>query len=149
MNGEITHVSKLVPTPILRNKQNDLKDVSANVPASKEQQVTAKAEVKTQALTASTEAKEAKEAKESKEAKEAALDSVKSAAETGNSIFQATNRSLKFEVDDSTQKVVVKVVDSNTGDVVRQIPSEEMLDFVKRMQELEGDNQGTILQDRV
>jgi len=42
---------------------------------------------------------------------------------------------------------VVKVVDSETGDVVRQIPSEEMLAFIRRMQELDG-QQGSMIQDR-
>ncbi|MDD2800338.1 MAG: flagellar protein FlaG [Methylococcales bacterium] len=50
-------------------------------------------------------------------------------------------------MDESTQKVVVKIVDSKSGDVVRQIPSEDMLTFIKRMQELDG-QQGTMLQDR-
>jgi flagellar protein FlaG len=73
---------------------------------------------------------------------------VKTAATKGNSILQEINRNLEFQVDDSTQKVVVKIVDSKSGDVVRQIPTEEMLAFIKRMQEMEGD-QGTLLQDRV
>ncbi|MDP3334679.1 MAG: flagellar protein FlaG, partial [Methylococcaceae bacterium] len=79
--------------------------------------------------------------------KETSLELVKSAAAQGNSILQATNRNLEFQVDDSTKKVVVKIVDSKSGDVVRQIPSEDMLAFIKRMQDLEG-NQGTMLQDR-
>lgn len=139
MNSEITHVSKLVPVTVLRNKQNDLNAVSANKNPVKEQPVgieLSKEILKTQPVTLNA------------EAKEASLDSVKSAAATGNSILQATNRNLEFQVDDSTKKIVVKIVDSKTGDVVRQIPSEEMLDFIKRMQELEGDNQGTMLQDK-
>jgi len=75
------------------------------------------------------------------------LELLKSAAVKGNTILQATNRNLEFQVDESTQKVVVKIVDSKSGDVVRQIPSEDMLAFIKRMQELEG-QQGTMLQDR-
>lgn len=139
MNSEITHVSKLVPVPVLRNKQNDSKEVAANASAAKEQQIE---------LESSKEVFKIQPAVLNDEAKEASLDSVKSAAATGNSIFQSANRNLEFQVDDSTQKVVVKIVDSKTGDVVRQIPSEDMLDFIKRMQDLEGDNQGTMLQDK-
>lgn len=140
MNSEITHVSKLVPATVLRNKQSDLKDVSANTAVAKEQQVKE---------ASSKEVSDTQSATVNAEKKEASLDAVKSAAATGNSIFQASNRSLEFQVDDSTQKVVVKIIDSKTGDLVRQIPSEDMLEFVKRMQELEGDNQGTMLQDKV
>jgi len=75
------------------------------------------------------------------------LDSVKKAAEQGNSLLQAANRSLHFQIDESTKRVVVKVVDSETGKIVRQIPSEEMLDFVKRMQALDG-QKGAVIQDR-
>jgi flagellar protein FlaG len=75
------------------------------------------------------------------------LTSVKTAAATGNSIMQATNRNLEFQVDDSTKKVVVKIVDSQSGKVLRQIPSEDMLAFIDKMQKLEGDK-GSVLQDR-
>lgn len=72
---------------------------------------------------------------------------VKSAAAQGNSLLQSVRRNLQFQVDDSTKELVVKIVDSESGKTVRQIPSEEMLDFVKRMQELEGQH-GSVLQDR-
>ncbi|WKJ89673.1 flagellar protein FlaG [Methylomonas montana] len=72
---------------------------------------------------------------------------VKLAADQGNNLLQAANRNLQFKVDDETKELVVKVVDSDSGEVVRQIPAEEMLAFIKRMQELEG-QQGSVLQDR-
>lgn len=75
------------------------------------------------------------------------LDAVKKAADQGNSLLQAVNRNLQFKVDDSTKELVVKIVDSESGELVRQIPSEEMLAFIKRMQELDG-QQGSMIQDR-
>lgn len=75
------------------------------------------------------------------------LESVKKAADKGNSLLQSVNRNLQFKVDDSTKELVVKIIDSESGDVVRQIPSEEMLAFIRRMQELEG-QQGSVIQDR-
>jgi len=141
MNSEITNVAKLVPVTVLSNKQNNLKASSANVNAGNEK-IAAASEDSSKMQTASLKANEEKQP-----AKETSLELVKSAAAKGNSILQATNRNLEFQVDDSTKKVVVKIVDSKNGDVVRQIPSEEMLVFIKRMQELEG-SQGTMLQDR-
>lgn len=42
--------------------------------------------------------------------------------------FASSNqRNLDFSIDDSTGKVVVKVVATDTGEVVRQIPSETAL----------------------
>lgn len=75
------------------------------------------------------------------------FDVVRKAAEDGNSLLQAVNRNLQFKVDESTKEVVVKIVDSESGEVVRQIPSDEMLAFIKRMKELDG-QQGSMIQDR-
>ena len=44
-----------------------------------------------------------------------------------NAYVQNTQRDVDFSVDDSTGRVVVRVVDSVTEEVIRQIPSEEML----------------------
>lgn len=75
------------------------------------------------------------------------LEIAKKAADEGNTLLQAVKRNLQFEVDDSTKELVVKIVDSESGDMVRQIPSEEMLAFIKRMKEMEGE-QGFVIEDR-
>lgn len=75
------------------------------------------------------------------------LDVVKKAVDEGNSLLQSANRSLLFKVDESTQEMVVKIVDSETGKLIRQIPSEDMLAFAKRMMEQEL-QKGAVLQDR-
>jgi flagellar protein FlaG len=69
---------------------------------------------------------------------------LQTAVKQGNEIFQAVQRNLQMEVDDSTKKVVVKVVDQATGDVIRQMPSKEALSFLKQMQEQQGGN-GSII----
>ncbi|MBI2802762.1 MAG: flagellar protein FlaG [Gammaproteobacteria bacterium] len=43
-------------------------------------------------------------------------------------------RSLEFSVDRESGDTVVKVVDSNTKEVIRQIPSEEVLAIAHRLQ---------------
>ncbi|GAB4288132.1 MAG: flagellar protein FlaG [Methylophaga sp.] len=45
-----------------------------------------------------------------------------------NDFMQNFNRSLQFRIDESSGDTVVKVIDSETGDIVRQIPSQELLD---------------------
>jgi flagellar protein FlaG len=47
-------------------------------------------------------------------------------------------RSLKFEIDRELNQVVVKVVDKETGEVIRQIPPEEYVEIMKRLQEVNG-----------
>ena len=48
---------------------------------------------------------------------------------------QKTQRNLDFYVDDQSGRVVVKVVDATSDEVIRQIPSEEMLSVSRRIQE--------------
>lgn len=46
--------------------------------------------------------------------------------------------SVRFEKDSGTNEMVVKVVDSKTDKVIRQIPPQEILDLSKRLDELNG-----------
>ncbi|MCK9512764.1 MAG: flagellar protein FlaG [Pigmentiphaga sp.] len=55
-----------------------------------------------------------------------------------NQRLHAWSTNLRFEIDDETSRVVVQVVDSETGDVVRQIPSEEVLQMSKMLGKLQG-----------
>lgn len=73
------------------------------------------------------------------------LDAMKEAVKAGNTMLQSASSSLSFEIDSATKQVVVKIVDRNTGELVRQIPTVEMLDFMRRMRELEG-NSGSLIQ---
>ncbi len=50
--------------------------------------------------------------------------------------MQNIQRDLSFSVDDSTGDVVVRVVDGETGKIVRQIPSEEILRLTERLDEM-------------
>lgn len=60
-----------------------------------------------------------------------ALDSI-------NSVMRVMNRGLKFSVDADTKAVVVKVIDRETGEVVRQIPAEEALRIKHALHQLQG-----------
>ncbi|WP_181297410.1 flagellar protein FlaG [Pseudomonas sp. Q2-TVG4-2] len=50
--------------------------------------------------------------------------------------MQYAQRDLSFSVDDSTGDVVVKVIDGESGKVVRQIPSEEILRLSERLDDI-------------
>ena len=52
-----------------------------------------------------------------------------------NAYIQNTQRDVDFSVDDSTGRVVVRVVDSVSDEVIRQIPSEEMLAISRHLVE--------------
>ena len=53
--------------------------------------------------------------------------------------LQAHNRNLAFSVDSGTERSVVTVTEANSGDVIRQIPSEEVLRLAERLRELQTD----------
>ncbi|UXY13706.1 flagellar protein FlaG [Chitiniphilus purpureus] len=56
----------------------------------------------------------------------------------------SNSSSLRFSIDEGTGSVVVKVTDTSTDEVIRQIPSEEALAIAKAIDEF----QGMLIQDR-
>ena len=48
---------------------------------------------------------------------------------------QSVQRNLEFSVDDASGETVVKVVASDTGEVIRQIPSEVALKLAESLKE--------------
>ncbi len=58
---------------------------------------------------------------------------VKAAAAEIQDFFQSVKRNLEFSVDESSGKVVVKVIASDSGEVVRQIPNEEVLKLAESL----------------
>lgn len=55
-----------------------------------------------------------------------------------NQVAKALNTRLTFQVDESTGRLIVKVIDSETGEVRRQIPPEEMVRLVEKMKSMVG-----------
>jgi len=58
------------------------------------------------------------------------------AVATIQDFVQSVQRSLNFAVDESSGQVVVKVTDADSGDVIRQIPSEEALNLAENLTEV-------------
>jgi flagellar protein FlaG len=58
---------------------------------------------------------------------QASAEQLKKAVGDINKAMRQSNRNLEFSVDAGTQQVVVKLTDTETGEVIRQIPSEEAL----------------------
>ncbi len=60
------------------------------------------------------------------------------------SFLRRVNRSLEFHVDDASGRMVCSVRDAETGDLIRQIPNEEVL----RMAELAHDETIVLVNER-
>ena len=55
-----------------------------------------------------------------------------------NEMMQSSNTSLNFSVDPKSEEVVIRVMDSQTQTLVRQIPSEEALKLAEYMRGVVG-----------
>jgi uncharacterized FlaG/YvyC family protein len=53
-----------------------------------------------------------------------------------NNSIQNVQRNLEFSMDDKSGRVVIKVTDKETDEVVRQIPSDEVLALAQQLQEM-------------
>ena len=53
-------------------------------------------------------------------------------------MMSVRNRSVQFVKDESSGANVVKVIDDNTGEVIRQLPSEELLGFMRNLTKMLG-----------
>lgn len=55
-----------------------------------------------------------------------------------NDFVKPLNSALQFNIDDSTGQTVVKVIDTDTKEVIKQIPSEDMLALAKALDQIKG-----------
>ena len=58
-------------------------------------------------------------------------------------LLQTNGTKLSFALDNNAERPVVVVADKQSGNVIRQIPSEEMQKFAERVKELESDPSST------
>jgi flagellar protein FlaG len=63
---------------------------------------------------------------------------VEQAVRQVNSALELREVGLQFEVDKDTDKLIVKVIDRATGEVIRQIPNEEVVRIAKLMSDGKG-----------
>jgi len=68
----------------------------------------------------------------------ATSEQVKDAVKSMNDFVHSINSSLNFSVDKDSGETVVKVMDVDTKEVIKQIPSEEMLAIAKAVDKLKG-----------
>ena len=78
-------------------------------------------------------------------AKQASVEQLQRAAEVVNKALRQSSRNLEFRLDERTNRVVVKLTDTETGEVIRQIPSDEMLAISRAIGEFQ---QGLLLRQK-
>lgn len=64
---------------------------------------------------------------------------LESAVRDISEFVQSQSRALSFSIDESSNRSIVKVTDSSSGEVIRQIPTQEALELAERIQTLQSD----------
>lgn len=83
-----------------------------------------------------------------KGASQASQETVEETVVRLNEYVQSLNRGLEFSVDADTKDVVVKVIDRDTKEVVRQFPPEDMLRLRKSIDDYLNDS-GFLVEEKV
>ena len=63
---------------------------------------------------------------------------IKQAVQDLNNYAQSLQRDLHFSIDEDSGETVVRVMDHESGEVIRQIPSEELLAIARSLENAQG-----------
>ncbi len=63
---------------------------------------------------------------------------MRDAVNEANTKLRISNRRCQFRYEKDINRVSVKLIDEDTGEVIREIPSEETLDMIRRLKEMTG-----------
>lgn len=86
----------------------------------------------------SVEARIADSKEDAKEVQQAAQQNLEEAVSRLKDHVQNLQRDLQFSVSESTGRTIVTVVDSETGETIRQIPPEEVISLAEHMDSMQG-----------
>lgn len=124
MNSDISNIGTTSFTPFASSTQPLKKEAAEEVKVDKQAQEKAEKSVS--------------------DSKVVSLEEAKELAKEGNKILDNIQRNLQFKVDDVTKQVVMSIVDKESGEVIRQLPSEEALALAQRMLKADGDPGGIV-----
>lgn len=63
---------------------------------------------------------------------------ISDAIEKMNKTIEIFNKKLKMSYDEESKRVVVRIIDSETDKVIKEIPTKEVLDFIHRLHQMIG-----------
>lgn len=66
------------------------------------------------------------------------LQELNSSIAIANKVLFKNNSHLKFEIHDKTKNIMVKIINDESGEVLKEIPSEKILDMVAKLWEIAG-----------
>lgn len=63
---------------------------------------------------------------------------LKAAIQAANSAMANAQSGIEFSLDSSSGKTIVRILDTQTNEIIRQLPSEEMLQIAKAIDRFQG-----------
>ncbi|AZO96776.1 flagellar protein FlaG [Halocella sp. SP3-1] len=63
---------------------------------------------------------------------------LKTVIESANEGVQVFNKNIEFTIHEETNKIMVKIIDNETDEVIKEIPAEKILDMVAKFCEMVG-----------
>lgn len=81
---------------------------------------------------------EGKKALEKRLSEKQNVESAQKVAQHLQEFVSSLNKNLRFSVDEQSGREVISVVDKTSGELIRQIPSEEMLELASRISKAAG-----------
>lgn len=66
------------------------------------------------------------------------MEQVKQAVQEINKAMKSLSQDLEFSIDEDSDRTVVKVVDQQTKEVIRQVPSKEALEIARALDKVQG-----------
>lgn len=82
--------------------------------------------------------KEEEKAKEQNLVKFPREEKMKEFTEGLNRLFQAFDMELRFSIHKPTREIIARIVNRQTGEVIREVPPEKFLDMIAKLRELIG-----------
>lgn len=73
---------------------------------------------------------------------------LQSAVDNINKAMKQSNANIEFSIDKDTKQQIIKVVESQTGEVIRQFPSEEILAISRAIDHMQEMQQGLLVKQQ-
>lgn len=65
-------------------------------------------------------------------------DDIMQAVKQANKALEGTNRRFEYSIHEETNTIIIKVIDTETNEVIREIPPEKILNLIAKLWELAG-----------
>jgi len=65
------------------------------------------------------------------------IEETKDVVESLNNAMSLLQRGVAFQVDENTERTIVKIIDRETSETIKQFPSEDLVKLIERMQEMQ------------